>query len=409
MSYGVFQEYYTNPRSSLRLSGNTSSTGTIGTTFNGIVYLSMPVLFGLLARRLSRLRIHALIAGTLLSMVSTVVSAFATNISTLIATQGVLQALGAALLYSASTIYIDEWFIQRKGFAYGVTLASKSAVGVAAPLAFSGSLGHVGYKTTLFIWTGIMALTILPAPFLLNRRIPLSSSSQAAERHYRRTSWSFLRHATFPSFMLANMIFSASYGIPQTYLASFAASTLHFSPSNSALILVAANIPSIFASLWLGPLSDGEKSRILAGRRLSVAAVSTLSALGAAIPIFLLWGMTPSTPYAAGVVLLVLFAMIWGFFAGGYSSTWGGVVKQISREADEHGEVADTGLLFGLMNGARGIGYIIGGLLGVELLHAGSIGQSALAYGGHFGSLILFSGCGAVAGGLTVFIKPRRR
>lgn len=409
MSYGVFQEYYTNPKSSLQLSGSVSSTGAIGTTCNGIIYLSMPVLFGLFARRFTRFRLHTFMTGTFLSIASIVASAFANNVPTLMATQGVLQALGATMLYSASTIYIDEWFIQRKGFAYGITLAAKSAVGVAAPLAFSAMLTHTGYRATLFIWAGIMAITVLPAPFLLKRRIPLSTSTPTAERHYRRTSWSFLRHATFPIFMLANTIFSASYGIPQTYLASFAASTLHFTPSNSALILVAANVPSIFASLWIGPLSDGEQSRIIGGRRMSTSAVSTLSALGAAIPTFLLWGMTPSTPYAAGVVLLVLFAMVWGFFAGGYSSTWGGVIKQISTEADEHNEVADTGLLFGLMNGARGIGYIAGGLLGVELLDVGSIGQSALAYSGPFGSLILFSGCGAAVGGLSVLIQARRR
>ena len=100
--------------------------------------------------------------------------------------------------------------------------------------------------------------------------------------------------------------------------------------------------------------------------------------------------------------------MIWGFFAGGYSTTWGGVVKYVEWEARERDEVADTGLLFGLMNGARGVGYIVGGLLGVELLGAGSIGQSALAYGGQFGSLILFSGCGAAIGGLSVFVRARR-
>lgn len=95
--------------------------------------------------------------------------------------------------------------------------------------------------------------------------------------------------------ILTNMIFSASYGVPQTYLGSFAATSLQCNPSNSALMLVSANVPSIFASLWIGPLSDGERSRILGGRRLSISAVSTLSALGAALPIFLLWGMTPST------------------------------------------------------------------------------------------------------------------
>lgn len=407
MSYGVFQEYYTNPRTPMHISGNISSVGVIGTTLSGIIYLSMPILFGLLARRLTRFRIHALVFGGILSVVGIVASAFMTSVSGLIATQGVLQAIGATLLYSASTIYIDEWYIQRKGFGYAVTLSAKSAVGVACPVAFSSMLTRIGYRATLLTWAGILVITIIPTPFLLKRRVPLYQVAAQSSRHYRRTSWSFMKHRTFPMFLLANVVFSASYGMPQTYLAAFASNVLHFSSANSALILVALNIPSIFASLWIGPLSDGERSKIFGGRRLSINAVSCLSALGSAIPVFLLWGMTVEQPYGAGVVTLVMFSIFWGFFAGGYSSTWGGIVKEISKEAQEHGEIADTGMIMGLMNGGRGIGYIIGGFVGVELLKAGSIGQSVLAYGGSFGSLIMFSGCGAAVCGLGVLVKSK--
>jgi len=407
MSYGVFQEYYTNPHTPLHISGNVSSVGVIGTTLSGIIYLSMPILFGLLARRLTRFRTHALLVGGVLSVVSIVASAFTTSVSGLIATQAILQGLGATLLYSASMIYIDEWYIQRKGFGYAVTLSAKSAVGVVCPLAFSAMLTHIGYRATLLTWAGILAISVIPAPFLLKRRIPLSRAIESNQEHYRRTSWTFLKHRTFPTFLIANIIFSASYGIPQTYLATFAANALRFSSANSALLIVALNVPSIFASLWIGPLSDGERSKIFGGRPLSINAVSCLSALGSAIPIFLLWGTTVETPYAGGVVTLVLFSIFWGFFAGGYSSTWGGIVKEISKEAQEHDEIADTGLIMGLMNGGRGIGYIVGGLAGVELLKVGSIGHSVLAYGGNFGSLIMFSGCGAAVCGLGVLVRGR--
>lgn len=409
MSYGVFQEYYTTPHTPLQISGNIRSVGVIGTTLSGIIYLSMPFLFGLLARRLTRFRTHALVVGGVLSVSSIIASAFATSVAGLIATQGVMQAVGATLLYSASTIYIDEWYIQRKGFGYAITLAAKSTVGVVCPLAFSGMLSHIGYRPTLFIWAGILALTVIPTPFLLRRRIPLSRNTSGEPRPYRRTSWTFMKHRTFPMFLLANIVFSAAYGMPQTYLATFASSSLHFSPSKSALLIVALNLPSIFASLWIGPLSDGEPSKIFGGRRLSINSVNCLTAMGSAIPAFLLWGLTVEKPYAAGVATLVLFSIIWGFFAGGYSSTWGGIVKQISKEAQEHQEIADTGLIMGLMNGGRGIGYIVGGFAGVELLKIGSVGHSMLAYGGNFGSLIVFSGCGFAVAGLGVVVKKNQR
>lgn len=375
----------------------------------------MPFLFGMLANRLTHLRTHALVLGSILAPASILASAFVTSVSGLIATQGIMQAFGATLLYCASSVYIDEWYIQRKGFAFGITLAVKASVGVTMPLIFSSLLYKAGFRTTLLIWAGIVVLSTLPAPFLLRRRIPLPPKGQRPRfalrnSQYRghQTSWAFLtKHRTFPTLMLSNTIFAMSYGMPLTYVGTFAAANLHFSPSTSALILVALNLPSIFASLWFGPLSDGEPTKVFGGRRMNIHWVSCLSAMGSGLPIFLLWGMVPSTSHAAGVALLTLFAVIWGFFAGGYSTIWGGIVKEVSKEAQHDGCFVNTGLLMGLLNGGRGLGYILGGLIGVELLKHGSVTQSILAYGSTFGSVILFAGCGAVVSGLGVAIKHR--
>lgn len=48
MSYGVFQEYYMNHWT---LGGSRDVTGIIGTTSNGVLYLSMPFLFAAFTRR----------------------------------------------------------------------------------------------------------------------------------------------------------------------------------------------------------------------------------------------------------------------------------------------------------------------------------------------------------------------
>lgn len=415
ISYGIFQEFYTNPTQTTNFSGNSSSTGVIGTTLNGIIYLSMPLLFGMLGNRLTHLRTHALVAGIVLAPISILASAFVTSVSGLIATQGVLQAFGSTLLYSASSIYIDEWYIQRKGFAFGIILSAKSSVGVAMPLVFSSLLYKVGFRTTMLIWAGIVVCITLPAPFILRRRIPLPPTNRRPTFALRnsqygghQTSWAFLtRHRTFPTLMLSNIIFAMSYGMPLTYIGTFAASNLNFSPANSALILVALNVPSIFASLWFGPLSDGEPTKVFGGRRLNIHWVNCLSALGSALPILFLWGMVPSTSTPAGIALLTLFAVIWGFFAGGYSTIWGGIVKEVSAEAQRNGCFVNTGLVMGMLNGGRGLGYILGGLAGVQLLKVGSVTQSILAYGTGFGSVILFAGCGAVVSGLGVAIKHR--
>lgn len=48
MSYGVFQDYYS---STQFLRGAQSATGAVGTTANGVIYLSMPLTFTVLSLR----------------------------------------------------------------------------------------------------------------------------------------------------------------------------------------------------------------------------------------------------------------------------------------------------------------------------------------------------------------------
>jgi len=105
------------------------------------------------------------------------------------------------------------------------------------------------------------------------------------------------------------------------------------------------------------------------------------------------------------MALLVLFAVTFGFFAGGYSATWGGVINELEHEAAESNEAIDTGMVYGLLNGVRGIGYVSGGLVGVTLLRAGSVGSGRFGYGTTYGPLIIFTGLSSVFGGWGLLWK----
>ncbi|RDW75625.1 hypothetical protein BP5796_06446 [Coleophoma crateriformis] len=86
------------------------------------------------------------------------------------------------------------------------------------------------------------------------------------------------------------------------------------------------------------------------------------------------------------MAMLVLFSITFGFFAGGYSATGGGIINELESEAVQSNEAIDTGLVYGLLNGARGIGYISGGVAGVPLLKAGStISMGHFGYGTMYG------------------------
>ena len=47
-------------------------------------------------------------------------SSFASNTTQLIATQGVLYALGGCLTYAPTVQFLEEWFVRRRGLAFGI-------------------------------------------------------------------------------------------------------------------------------------------------------------------------------------------------------------------------------------------------------------------------------------------------
>ena len=88
----------------------------------GIMYLGAPFSFALLQRYPLHRRNFA-VAGLAIMIIGLVASSFATRVSHLILTQGVLYAIGGSMLYTPTIIFLDEWFIARKGLAFGVMWA----------------------------------------------------------------------------------------------------------------------------------------------------------------------------------------------------------------------------------------------------------------------------------------------
>lgn len=434
ISYGVFQEYLTDKWT---LSGSPSLVGIIGTTSNGVMYLSMPFLFALLttARWAPRRRSVAL-AGAVLACASFLLSSLAAEAWHLVATQGILAALGCALVYSPTTLSLGEWFDStassgaraggknNRALAYGVTLSCKNIVGSACPFLLRVLLDRYGPGAAIRIWTAIVAGTVFPGIFLIPAHHhptgvvegPEERGEVTQSRRGGKIPWNFLRHRTIYVYTLAIALQSSGYGIPQTYLNTYAHDVALLSQTSATLLLTVFNLPGIISSSLFGYLSSittttttNTNNSSSTAKRLSfsTSAVTFIPALGSALSAFLLWGLAPE----GSTALLVLFSLTFGFFAGGYSGTWGGVLDELEGEARGRGEAVNTGVLYGLLNGARGIGYVSGGLAGVPLLRAGRDGVSlagGFGYGTAYGPLIIFTGLSSVFGGWAVLWKWRR-
>ncbi|OAP57742.1 hypothetical protein AYL99_08480 [Fonsecaea erecta] len=394
MNYGVFQEYYS---SNWMFTGSRDTTGIIGTTSNGVMYLSMPFLFALFTRRWARRRQVAALCGAVLTCVSFLLSSFSTDVWHLVATQGVTAALGCALIYSPTTLSLGEWFnTGNRAVAYAVVLSSKNIVGSACPFLLRALLDRYGFRTTLRIWTGVAAGTGVVAIYM----IPTPPSTTASSPHRsRKIPWHFLKHQTFYIYSIATILQSSGYGIPQTYLSTYAHEVTLLSQTSATLLLTLFNLPGIVSSPFFGYLSDNPCFP------LSATTVTAISAVSSALSTFLFWGLTSQGTMA----LLVLFSMTFGFFAGAYSATWGGVINELEREAALRNEAVDSGMLYGLLNGARGIGYVSGGLAGVSLLKAGTKIAAPSVHGPGFetayGPLIIFTGLSVVFGGWGILWK----
>ena len=394
MSYGVFQEYYYN---NWTLEGSREITGVIGTTCNGVMYLSMPFLFAPFARRWARKRQAAALCGAIITCISFLLASFSTNVWHLVATQGVLAAFGCALIFSPITLSLGEWSkSSNRAVAYGITLSCKNIVGSTCPFIFRGLLDRYGFRNTMRIWMAIAVVTSTLAILL----IPTHPSSLSLDtQRKRKIPWHFLKYKAFYFYSIAIIFQTAGYGLPQTYLSEYGRDVISLSQTTATLMLTLFNVPGIAASTLFGYLSDNKRFQ------LSATTVSSIPPISSAASAFLIWGMT----YQGGIALLILFSVTFGFFSSGYSATWGGMLNELELMAAERNEAIDSGMVYGLLNGVRGIGYVTGGVAGVLLLHAGTISSagSRFGYGTTYGPLILFTGLSSAIGGWVLLLNWR--
>jgi MFS family permease len=93
--------------------------------------------------------------------------------------------------------------------------------------------------------------------------------------------------------------------------------------------------------------------------------------------------------------MLVLFAMIYGFFAGGFSAVWAGMMKEVQREYPE----ARMGTLMGAFAAGRGVGAVVSGPVSEALVERWRWrGGFGYGYETEYGGLIVFTGVSAFLG-----------
>ncbi|KAL8855925.1 MAG: hypothetical protein Q9178_007439 [Gyalolechia marmorata] len=374
-SYGVFQEYY----SSHDPFKGSDNIAVIGTCAMGIMYLDLPIVFGLL-RRWPQYQRLSTTGGLIIMCLALGLSSFSTNTTHLIITQGVIYAIGGSFAYSPCILFIDEWFDKRKGLAYGIMWAGTGLAGVILPLVMEWLLSTYGFRTTLRAWS--VALFILTGPLLyfVKPRIP---NTPAHSPHAR--DFAFILTSTFAILQACNVIEALGFFLPTIYLPSFARA-LGASSTLGALTVILFNVASVFGCVLMGAVVD----------KWHVTNCILVSTVGSTIGVFIVWGFSISLPP------LYIFSLIYGLFAGSFTSTWPGIMRDVKKKRDN----ADPSMIFACLAAGRGVGNVASGPLSEALIQGFPWrGSAGFAYGSGYGALIVFTGLTAFFGGSSILGK----
>jgi MFS family permease len=298
-----------------------------------------------------------------------------------------MYGTGFILFYYPILSMVNEFWIVRRGFAYGLLCSASGVSGAALPFAVEKLLHTYGYPTTLrAIAIGLSIITGPLIPFLKGR-LPETRMSASA-----RTDWSFLKSSLFWTYSLSNLAMGMGYFFPSLYIPSYA-QAIGLGPTQGALLLALMAVSQVLGQTSFGYLSD---------RRIPMNVLAGSSAIVAAIAVYTCWGLAPSFN------VLVAFSLIYGFFGAGYTALW--VRRPFINPLGMNRMYADILLplvqgrmgtaisseptaafaAFGLLNFGKGVGNVLSGPISGALL---SKTVNVHAYGAaKYKPMILFTG-----------------
>lgn len=252
-----------------------------------------------------------------------------------------MYGFGFIVFYYPILSMVNEYWIARRGMAYGLLCSASGVSGAAMPFCVEQLLDKYGYPTTLrAVAVGLFVLTGPLIPFLKGRT-PETEVGAAG-----RTDWGFLKTSLFWTYSTSNFFMGLGYFFPSLYLPSYASAN-GYSATRGALLLAIMSIAQVLGQMTFGYLSD---------RKVSVNTLALSSTLIAGAATYACWGL------AHTFEVLAVFAIIYGFFGAGYTAVWARMGTSITSEPSA------AFAAFGLLNLGKGVGNVLAGPIGGALL-----------------------------------------
>ncbi|KAF8591148.1 MFS general substrate transporter, partial [Ramaria rubella] len=240
------------------------------------------------------------LGGSVLFSGSLVGAGFCHTVPTLLVTQGILNGIGAGILFIPATTAPAQWFLKRRSLSIGLSSAGAGVGGIFWSFIIRAIIARFGYQWALWSSACISAFINGIALCLLKTRPMPSSLKQSS-------IWSALILFKDPKFITlycASCLSVFGYMVPFYFVPTYAQTQLQSSPLVGSILSAVLDIGMVFGRIILGLAADsklGTMNSIVSGMAL------------AGICQFALW-----IPSSSSLPLLYIFSFSYGLLGGGY-------------------------------------------------------------------------------------------
>ncbi|KAJ3154544.1 hypothetical protein HDU86_004673 [Geranomyces michiganensis] len=375
-SFGVIQLYLSThpPFDKFSL----ASIGAVGTVALGL-YLILPFPLVLLSRRFPHLVRRAVWIALIINTGSLLASSYATSVAELIVLQGIVGGISGAVVYIPALIYLQEWFVKRRGTASGIIFSGTGIGGAIFPYLISFLLDRYGFGGATRIWTAISVVTLTPTLYFIRPRLPIVRP--APHSRFAPVDMSFLITVAALPMLLSTFFLGLAWYPVSVMVSTYTASMGSAFSSNIVLSLL--NASNTIGGMIFGYLSD----------RIGYAYLWVLIGFGQGALALGSWG----TAGSLGAIL----AFVTGFgLLSAQTSTWNACARDTAHEHN-----SDAATIFSALSVVRGIACIAGPLIAAALYEP-ELSADSSAWG-RFGFryiMIWVSGAAFAAGGAGVLL-----
>ncbi|KAK5679598.1 hypothetical protein LTS10_008419 [Elasticomyces elasticus] len=341
LSMGIFQF------ADHELFRDSNSIPLIGTMAAGVAYLGMPFV-NVFAVRWPRYRWAMCVVGWIMSLIGLVAASFAHAVWQLVVLQGFVYGLGWVICYTPQMFIINEWFVEKRGLAYGILFGASGVSGMIVPIAVGWMLERYGFRIAMRVYA--VAIIVLSGPGLLLIRsraasAPPSRRSQQETRTVVKTLRPYATNIHFLIMAAAVFVQGQGFFLPNMYIATFAEG-LGLSTSSSSGLLALLALFQVFGQLWQGWVSD----------KVNIYLPLSISALLPGLGALLLWGP------AKGYAYLAFFMVLWGLFSASYSVLFTRMCSFLTEVVDESDDRESVNMIiYSFFNFERGVSIVLSG------------------------------------------------